>query len=138
MSFHQRWGHFVAVTILGLAATVSTTNAQLPFSAPVNASHDATTSSSPQVAADSAGNIFVVWENDSGVLGVLFSRSVDGGLTFSAPAMVSTSTSGSVSPQIAVGPAGNVYLAWEDDFPSGSDISFNGSLDQGETFLGVT
>ncbi len=242
MFSHQRWGHFAAITILGLAATVSTTNAQMPFSAPknvsnnldstftpqtavdsagnifvvweddtntnanilfsrssdggatfsapinlshsrlfpfgprisvdshdginvvwndnspgnldvffsrstdggltfsspVNVSHDASASSSPQVAADSTGNIFVVWENDSGVLGVLFSRSVDGGLTFSAPAMVSTNTSGSISPQMAVGPTGNVYLAWEDDFVSGSDVSFNRSLDQGQTFLGAT
>jgi len=72
----------------------------------------------------------VVWENDSGVLGIWFSRSVDGGLTFSAPAMVSTNTSGSISPQMAVGSTGNLYLAWEDDFASGSDISFNRSLDR--------
>jgi len=106
----------------------------LTFSAPVNVSHDASTSSSPQVAVDSTGNIFVVWENDSGVLGILFSRSVDGGVTFSAPAMISTNTTGSVSPQMAVGPNGNVYLGWEDDFSSGSDISFSRSLDHGQTF----
>jgi PKD domain-containing protein/K319-like protein len=114
------------------------TDGGLTFSSPVNVSHDASVSSNPQVAADSTGNIFVVWENDSGVLGVLFSRSVDGGVTFSAPSMVSTNTTGSVSPQMVVGPTGNLYLAWEDDFASGSDISFSRSLDHGLTFSGTT
>jgi hypothetical protein len=110
------------------------TDGGLTFSSPVNVSHDASASGNPQVAADSTGNIFVVWENDSGVLGILFSRSVDGGVTFSSPAMISTNTTGSVSSQMAVGPNGNVYLAWEDDFASGSDISFSRSLDHGQTF----
>jgi hypothetical protein len=110
------------------------TDGGLTFSAPVNVSHDADSSSSAQLAADAAGNIFVVWESDTGVLGVLFSRSVDGGATFSAPAMVSTNTGGSMGPQIALDLSGNVNLAWEDDIASSSDISFSRSQDHGQTF----
>ena len=104
------------------------------FSGPVNVSNDADASSMPQVAADSAGNIFVVWESDSGVLGILFSRSADGGNTFSAPAMLSTNTGGSVSPQIAVDLSGNISVVWEDDISPSSDISFSHSQDHGAHF----
>src|SRR5262249_42250862 len=104
------------------------------FSAPVNVSNDAADSASPQVAADSAGNVFVVWESDTGTLGVLFSRSLDGGNTFSAPTMLSTNTGGSVSPQLAVDPTGNISVVWEDDILSSSDISFSHSQDHGATF----
>jgi len=104
------------------------------FSTPVNVSHDPDSSSSPQIATDSAGNIFVTWESDTGVLGVLFSRSVDGGVTFSAPVMVSTNAGGSMAPQMAVDAAGNVNLVWEDDIASSSDISYSRSQDHGQTF----
>lgn len=105
------------------------------FSSPVNVSHSSASNApgSPQLAADSAGDIFVVWEDD-GVLGILFSRSVDGGTTFSAPIMVSTNTTGSFLPELAVGSTGNVYLVWEDDTSSNAGISFSRSLDQGQTF----
>jgi|GEM_PF-1282592 len=103
------------------------------FSTPVNISHDSDSSSSPQIATDSASNIFVTWESDSGVLGILFSRSADG-VAFSAPVMVSTNAGGSMAPQLAVDPAGNVNLVWEDDIASSSDISFSRSQDHGQTF----
>jgi hypothetical protein len=104
------------------------------FSSPVNVSNDSADSASPQVAADSAGNVFVVWENDTGTLGILFSRSLDGGNTFSAPVMLSTNTGGSVSPQFALDAAGNISVVWEDDILSSSDISFSHSQDHGATF----
>jgi len=103
------------------------------FSTPVNISHDPDSSSSPQIATDSVGNIFVAWESDSGVVGILFSSSADG-VTFSAPVMVSTNAGGSMAPQLAVDPAGNVNLVWEDDIASSSDISFSRSQDHGQTF----
>ncbi len=105
------------------------------FSTPVNLSNDSPASSGQQVTADSAGNIFVVWETDSGgSRGILLSRSLDGGVTFSGPLMVSTNSSGSVSPQIAVDLAGNISVVWEDDISPSSDISFSHSSDHGATF----
>lgn len=110
------------------------TNAGANFSTPLNLSNDSADSGSEQIAADAAGNIYVVWEHDSLNLGILFSRSADGGNTFSPPAVISTNSSGSVSPQIAIGLNGNVSVAWEDDANDASDISFSSSSDHGATF----
>lgn len=104
------------------------------FSTPKNLTNGSPGSGSPMVAADSTGNVFVVWENDSGVLGVFVSRSTDGGATFSSPMTLSTNTGGSVSPQIAVDVNGNVNVVWEDDSGASSDISFSRSSDHGATF----
>src|SRR5262249_57020933 len=104
------------------------------FSAPLNVSNDSVDSASPQVAADSAGNVFVVWESDTGARGILFSRSLDAGNSFSAPVMLSTNTGGSMAPQMALDPAGNINVVWEDDILSASDITFSRSQDHGATF----
>lgn len=113
------------------------TNAGVGFSAPIdlsNPSSESIDSESPQVASDTAGNIYVVWENDSLQLGIFLSRSTNGGATFSAPNVISTNASGSYSPQIAVGSSGNLGVAWEDDVQGASDISFSYSSDHGATF----
>ena len=112
------------------------TDGGLTFSAPVNVSQASPSNApaSPQLAADSNGNIFVAWEDD-GVLGILVSRSTNGGSSFSAPLTVSTNTTGSFMPQLSVGPTGNVYLVWEDDTSSNAMISFTRSTDHGQTFV---
>jgi len=104
------------------------------FANPQDLSNDASDSGSPMVATDPSGNIYVVWENDSGVLGVFFARSSDGGATFTAPVALSTNTGGSMSPQIAVDVNGDVNVVWEDDSGNSSDISFSRSADHGATF----
>jgi hypothetical protein len=80
------------------------------------------------------GNINVVWESDTDNLAIWFSSSSDGGLTFSAPKMLSTNTAGSIDPQIAVDKNGNINVVWEDDIAGHSDISFSRSADNGATF----
>ncbi|HEX5424326.1 MAG TPA: PKD domain-containing protein [Candidatus Acidoferrales bacterium] len=110
------------------------TDAGLTFTPPINLSNDPADSENEQIATDTAGNIYVVWENDSLNLGVLFSHSSDGGATFSTPAVLSTNTSGSYSAQIAIGTNGNLSVVWEDDGQSVSDVSFSHSSDHGATF----
>src|SRR5579859_6456294 len=102
------------------------TDAGLTFSTPINVSHDPADSASPQLAVDTSGNIFIVWENDTLNLGIAFSRSTDGGITFSAPAILSINAAGSVSPQLAVDLGGNISVVWEDDTLGHSDITFSG------------
>lgn len=46
------------------------TNAGVTFSTPTNLSNDSAESASPQIAADTAGNIYVVWEHDTLNLGI--------------------------------------------------------------------
>lgn len=110
------------------------TNAGVSFSTPINLSNGSADSSSQQIAVDSTGNIYVVWENDTLNLGIFFSHSTDGGATFSAPALLSTNPSGSMSPQIATGLSGTLSVVWEDDANAASDISFSHSSDSGATF----
>jgi len=110
------------------------TDAGVTFVAPINLSNGSANSSTQQVAVDAAGNVFVVWENDTLNLGIFFSRSTDGGATFSAPVALSTNTLGSFSPQLAIGLSGNLNVVWEDDANGGADISFSDSSDHGATF----
>ena len=106
----------------------------LTFTTPQNLSNDPADSGNPQMAADSSGNISVVWENDDVTNGVLFTHSTDWGATFSTPVNLATNPSGSFGPQIAVGADGSINVAWEDDFNFQSDISFSRSTDKGATF----
>lgn len=110
------------------------TNAGVTFTTPINLSNDSADSGSQQIAADTTGNIYVVWEHDSLDLGIFFSRSTDGGATFSAPLVLSTNASGSFSPQIAVGLSGNITVVWEDDAQLTSDVSFSHSSNHGANF----
>jgi len=112
------------------------TDGGVTFSTPTNLSATMTTAlfSLPQIAVDTAGNINVVWESDTGNLAIWFSGSSDGGATFSSPNMVSTNTGGSLNPQIAVDKNGSINVVWEDDIANHSDISFSRSTDNGAHF----
>src|SRR5205814_6927339 len=105
----------------------------MTFSAPTNLSATMNTAlfSVPQIAVDTAGNINVVWESDTGNLAVWFSGSSDGGNTFSAPKMVSTNPSGSMGPQIAVDKSGNINVVWEDNIAGDSHMVFSRSTGNG-------
>jgi hypothetical protein len=94
----SRWPRVLAVMSLALLSLCASAQAQT-FSVPINvggANNPATNqdfSYTPQVAVDSSGNIFVVWEDDAAANNnILFSRSTDGGKTFSVPANISKST----------------------------------------------
>jgi hypothetical protein len=87
-------------------------------------------------------SIYVAWDNASNNAGksssnnaLLFSRSTDGGATFSAPIAVNTLTGGASSVIGAdpfVGPNGEVYVAWHD--VQNNRIMVNRSFDGGVTF----
>jgi hypothetical protein len=62
------------------------------------------------------GNIYAAWSDFHGVLGcneILFSRSTDHGATFSPPVKISSGICGNQGPSIAIGPSGQVDIAWE-------------------------
>jgi hypothetical protein len=68
------------------------------------------------LAVDPAtGNIYAAWSDfhGNGCNQILFSRSTDHGLTFSAPLKISSGICGNQGPSIAIGPSGQVYLGWE-------------------------
>jgi hypothetical protein len=87
-------------------------------------------------------SVYVAWDNASNNAGksssnnaLLFSRSTDGGATFSAPIAVNSLTGGASSVIGAdpfVGPNGEVYVAWHD--VQNNRVMVNSSLDGGATF----
>lgn len=60
------------------------------------------------------GNVYAAWSvfHGSGCNEIDFARSTDHGATFSAPMKVSSGICGNQGPYMAIGPQGQVYLAW--------------------------
>ena len=91
-----------------------------------------------------SGNIYVAWFegepnfNPAGTIS--FSRSTDGGTTFSSPLALSTDPSGFTNfagewGAITVGQLGGISVTWEDKTPAGAwEIFFSRSNDFGATF----
>ncbi len=84
---------------------------------------------------DCDGNVYIPWAFFNGSFGtkIVFQRSTDGGHTFSP--LLNLSHPPNVQNQgatIAVGPTGEVYVAWEDFHKD--RILFTRSLDCGQTF----
>src|SRR6266404_8440454 len=134
MVHRKSWGYIVAIVILGLAVMCAPASSQ-QFSAPKNVSNNLDFSFTPQMAVDLGGNIYVVWEDDSNTnSNILFSRSTDGGVTFSAPKSLSDTSGFSFNPRIAVDTHGAINVVWEDDSPGNLDVFFSRSTDGGTTF----
>lgn len=109
--------------------------AQVSFSTGKNVSSNADFSMTPQAAVDAAGNISVVWEDDTASnSNILFSRSTDGGATWSTPRNVSSSTGYSFSPRIAVDSTGGINVVWVDTTPGNQDVFFSRSTNGGASF----
>jgi hypothetical protein len=79
------------------------------------------------------GNVYVSWTRFSSNYPIYFSRSTDGGATFSAPMEISdpslSSNQGSIP---AVGPNGEVYVTWYNYNTSAQRLAV--SLDGGQSF----
>jgi hypothetical protein len=94
------------------------------------------------VADPATGNIYAAWSNfkGSGCNEILFSRSTDGGKTFSAPMKISSGICSNQGPSIAIGQKGQVSVGWEGTsggtFGQGSvsGAAFVTSSDFGQTF----
>jgi len=85
-------------------------------------------------ASPCAGNVYVTHTPFHGVNGsfpIVFSRSTDGGATFSQPRVISSGgpagTRGNQGSDIAVGPDGTIYVAYR-TFPGGSDATSTVSI----------
>jgi predicted RNA-binding protein with PIN domain len=113
------------------------------FSKPINISNNTGLSEHPQIAAY-GNNVYVVWADDTSITDreILFTKSTDGGSTFSKPINISNNTGDSYNQEITV-LGNNVYVVWYDyqDSSSGnkssSSIFFKSSTDGGATFSSI-
>lgn len=98
----------------------------------------------PKVVA-AGDNIYIVWNGlIEGTSNILFSRSTDGGETFSAPRNLSHTPGSAANAEIALIEKGQlldkgiaedvIYLVWQDGRTGYSEIFFSASLDGGATF----
>lgn len=123
-----------AIAILALSSLCATAQGQA-FSPPKNISNNTDYSFTPQVAVDGTGNIYAVWQDDTATnANILFSRSNDGGATFSAPLNVSKSSGSSFNPLISVDRQGSINVVWISNAPGNNDVFFSRSTDGGGTF----
>ena len=127
----------VAASLLVLSVSSVVVNAVTPFGPNVRVSAEPTlaTERKPAAAADAFGNVYVVWaQNRNGDPDLYFGKSADGGITWSAPTRIGGNPpSGSTQdrPSVALGPNGEIVVAWQDDrltyfdFDIYASISFN-------------
>src|SRR6266849_6536465 len=129
-TFFDRFIRRVALAgVLALGTSALVAQAQV-FSTPKNISNNTGSSLLPRIAVDSRGNINMVWQNDtSGNFNIFFSRSTDGGATFSTPTNLSNSPDQSTSPLVAVDSSGNINVVWN----SNPVLFFSRSSDGGAT-----
>jgi hypothetical protein len=103
----------------------------------------------PCITVDALGNIYVVWDDRRGgtktASDIYFAKSTDGGITFGPNVKINDDDTETVqlSPNIAVGTDGTIYVAWKDyrnqilddqGHPDNSDIYVSTSTDGGLTF----
>ncbi len=88
----------------------------------------------PTVVADK-DFVAVVWEDmRSGGSSIYFSKSIDGGITFSPNMQVDDGSAGAKMPTIAINQTGYVVVAWEDTREANMSIYFSNSTNQGLSF----
>lgn len=114
----------------------------LTFSASVRVSDDNETglNYAPKVATNSNGNIYVVWhDNRDGNWNVYFSKSTDGGVSFSTNVQVLNDPDTQYEADLAVDNQGNVYVTWNHLYTDVNeimdyDVYFAKSTDEGLSF----
>ena len=80
-----------------------------------------------------------MWEDDAANnSNILFSRSTDGGATFSTPQNISRTTSFPYNPRIAVESNGTINVIWLDTPSIAYDVYYARSTDGGVTFTDMT
>lgn len=133
------WRLLVLATTFA-ATTVNTADGEelpITLSPPVNVSRTTTFSQSPAIATDGAGGVYVMWEEMGGYL-LPFSRSADGGRTFSELTLVVPGdwdlSFGQI--RLASGGPGDVQAVFTsfNTYWGGAEIVHVASSDAGATF----
>ena len=114
-------------------------DAGVTFSTPAKLSTAAGNISASRIAASSTGNLYVVWSDEqnrttTGNCNEFFTRSLDKGVTFSAPVSVYNVGCSHDNMQVAVDPFDTILFLWSNDIPF-KDVLVSRSVDSGSTFM---
>ncbi len=106
------------------------------FSELIDISRSSGNAFEPEIAVDSGDAINIVWEDEGpGVSTIMFSRSNDGGHTFSEPKRLSSGTSQATEAHITTAANGQIYVVWNEVISNGSrQAFFSRSTNNGATF----
>jgi hypothetical protein len=109
------------------------------FSTPAKLSTAAGNISASRIAASSTGNLYVVWSDEqnratTGNCNEFFTRSMDKGVTFSAPVSIYNVGCSHDNMQVAVDPFDTILFFWSNDIPF-KDVLVSRSTDSGSTFM---
>jgi len=105
------------------------------FSSAVNLSNNTGSSTFPSVAVDKNGIVHVAWQDTQyGTSEILYTRSTDGGATFSSPINISNDTGTSGNIKLATDSTGRVYAVWTDESQINLARSDNGGTSFSKVF----
>lgn len=93
------------------------------WSAPLNLSSNAGTSSGAGIASGSSGRLYVTWWDDSPGNDDIFFRRYNGS-SWDGPVNVSNNAATSVEPAVVADSSGNVHVVWQDDTGGDNDIYY--------------
>ena len=78
----------------------------------------------PGVAADPAGNVYVVWEEDLDHTEIYYKKSTNGGSVWSRTWNISWTSGDSYEPNVALDSSGHLHMVWYDATPGNFEIYY--------------
>jgi hypothetical protein len=91
----------------------------------------------PAIAADSANNIYIAWEQYiPGDFEICYKKSTNGGNTWSGDKRLTWTSEDSFSPSVAVNSANHIYIVWSDLTAGNREIFFKKSTNGGNSWSG--
>jgi hypothetical protein len=120
---------------LGRVIFVRSTDQGSTFTDPLDVSRSSGIAFDPEIVVDPSDAINVAWQDTApGISVIMFSRSTDGGRTFSEPLQVSTGTGPATEAAIGCDSAGRLSVVWVDESSGNAEAFYSRSTDNGNTF----
>lgn len=107
----------------------------LSWSQFINVSSNSYSSYSPKIAADSSGNLNIVWhDNTSPNWDIHFSRSTDIGASWSSEQDITGTVGQSRNSGVALNSSGDIFVVWDESTSVKDEIYFRYSTDNGASW----